>query len=106
MHAHFLTLSRAKTLSLAQVFRMSEAEAEAAFKRFRWPETSGEPVCPACGVLDVYSYRRPSGTALFECKACKKHFSITSQTLFAAHKAPLRAYLACIAVAINEVKGK
>ncbi len=35
-----------------------------------------------------------------------KNFSITSGTLFASHKAPLRAYLAAIAVFMNEVKGK
>jgi hypothetical protein len=33
-------------------------------------------------------------------------FTITSGTLFAAHKAPFRAYLAAIAVFMNEVKGK
>jgi hypothetical protein len=42
----------------------------------------------------------------FRCKACAKDFTITSGTLFAAHKAPLRAYLAAIAVFMNEVKGK
>ncbi len=47
-----------------------------------------------------------SGLLRFRCKACGKDFSITSGTLFAAHKAPLRAYLAAIAVFMNEVKGK
>lgn len=37
---------------------------------------------------------------------CKEDFSITSRTLFAAHKLPLRTYLAAIAVFCNEVKGK
>ena len=65
------------------------------------------PVCPSCGGLDAYSARRPSGLLLrFRCKACKKDFTITGGTLFAAHKAPLRCYLAAIAVFMNEVKGK
>jgi hypothetical protein len=38
--------------------------------------------------------------------ACRKDFTITSGTLFASHKLPLRGYLAAIAVFCNEVKGK
>jgi hypothetical protein len=38
--------------------------------------------------------------------ACRKNFSITSGTLFASHKLPLRGYLAAIAIFCNEVKGK
>jgi len=103
---HFLLSRQAKTLSLAHVFRMSDAEAEAAFKRVRWSETNGEPVCPHCGSLDAYEARRPNGSLLFRCKGCAKDFSITSGTLFASHKLPLRMYLAAIAIFSNEVKGK
>src|SRR3978361_1976909 len=42
----------------------------------------------------------------FRCKGCKKDFTITSGTLFASHKLPLKSYLAAIAVFCNEVKGK
>ncbi|HTW33203.1 MAG TPA: hypothetical protein VMD53_01205 [Rhizomicrobium sp.] len=35
-----------------------------------------------------------------------ENFSLTSGALFASHKAPLRVYLAAIAVFMNEVKGK
>ncbi len=106
MAIHFLQSKAAKTLSLAQVFRMSETEAEAAFRKIRWSETNGDAVCPDCGVLEPYEYRRPTGLLRFRCKACGKNFSITSGTLFASHKAPLRSYLAAIAVFMNEVKGK
>jgi len=85
---------------------MTETEAEAAFRKIRWHETAGEPVCPECGGLEPYEYRRPTGLLRFRCKACGKNFSITSGTLFASHKASLRAYLAAIAVFMNEVKGK
>jgi hypothetical protein len=54
----------------------------------------------------VYEARRPNGLLRFRCKACRKDFSITSGTLFAHHKMPLRIYLAAIAIFINEVKGK
>lgn len=50
--------------------------------------------------------RRPSGLLRFECKACKKGYTLTSGTLFASHKLPLRMYLGAIAVFCNEVKGK
>ncbi|MBI1238393.1 MAG: IS1595 family transposase [Alphaproteobacteria bacterium] len=106
MAQHFLLSRKAKTLSLAQVFRMSDAEAETAFAKLRWADTNGEPVCPTCGGLDAYDCRRANGAPRYRCRACRKDFSITSGTLFASHKLPLRAYLAAIAIFCNEVKGK
>ncbi|MGD0191787.1 MAG: IS1595 family transposase [Rhizomicrobium sp.] len=106
MAIHFLQSSAARTLSLARVFRMTDEEAETAFRKIRWTDTEGAPVCPKCGGLDAYECRRPKGLLRFRCKQCGKDFSLTSGTLFAAHKAPLRTYLAAIAVCMNEVKGK
>ncbi len=106
MSQHFLLSSRAKTLNLATVFRMSDADAETAFRKVRWPETDGAPICPACGGLDAYDCRRPNGAPRFRCRACAKDFSVTSGTLLASHKLPLRSYLAAIAIFCNEVKGK
>jgi transposase-like protein len=106
MSQHFLLSRAAKTLSLAQVFRMSDPEAEATFRNVRWPSTAGVPVCPKCGGLNAYDCRRPNGAPRFRCRACAKDFSITSGTLFASHKLPLRGYLAAIAIFCNEVKGK
>ena len=106
MSQHFLLSPAAKTLTLASVFRMSDAEAEDMFRRVRWSETNGEPICPSCGGTDAYDCRRPNGAPRFRCRACKEDFSITSGTLFASHKLPLRAYLAAVAIFCNEVKGK
>ncbi len=106
MAFHFLQSKAARTLSLAQVFRMTDQEAEETFRRVRWQETDGEPVCVHCGGVDAYDCRRPNGAPRFRCRACHKDFSITSGTLFASHKLPLRGYLAAIAVFCNEVKGK
>lgn len=106
MAQHFLLSREAKTLSLASVFRLSDKEAEVTFRTIRWAETKGEPVCPTCGSLDAYDCRRPNGSPRFRCRECKKDFSITSGTLFASHKLPLRMYLAAIAIFCNEVKGK
>ena len=76
------------------------------FRKVRWPDTDGAPVCPKCGSLDAYEYRRETEALCFECRECKAHFSIASGTLFANHKLPLKTYLAAIAVFCNEVKGK
>jgi transposase-like protein len=106
MAQHFLLSPAAKTLSLAHVFTMKDQEAEMTFRRIRWHETDGQPVCPHCGGTDAYDCRRLKGAPRFRCRACGKDFSITSGTLFANHKLPLRAYLAAIAIFVNEVKGK
>jgi transposase-like protein len=104
MAQHFLLTREAKTLTLAQVFKMTDAEAETMFRKLRWND--GQAICSACGSLDPYECRRPNGALRFRCSACRKDFTITSGTLFASHKLPLRSYLAFVAIACNEVKGK
>ena len=106
MAEHFLLSKAAKTLSLSKVFQMKDEEAEAMFCQIRWANNDGKPVCPHCGGLDAYDCRRFKGAPRFRCRACVKDFSITSGTLFASHKLPLRCYLAAIAIFCNEVKGK
>jgi transposase-like protein len=106
MAQHFLLSARARTLSLVQAMRMTDAEAETEFRKVRWSETDGQPFCPHCGSLAVFECRRPNGSPRWRCKDCDKDFTITSGTLFAAHKLPLRVYLAAVAVFCNEVKGK
>ena len=72
MAQHFLLSRAAKTLSLAQVFQMKDADAEMAFRRIRWADTNGEPVCPHCGSLDAYDCRRFKGAPRFRCRAAKR----------------------------------
>src|ERR1700722_191668 len=84
MSQHFLLSTKARTLSLATVLRMTDLEAETAFRSVRWKD--GKATCPHCGCETVYECRRPNGTLRFRCKACRKDFSITSGTLFAHHK--------------------
>ncbi len=106
MASHFLLSAKARTLSLATVLRMTDAQAEKLFASLRWTETQGKAVCPHCGCPTCYEARRPNGALRFRCKACRKDFSLTSGTLFAFHKLPLQTYLAAIAIFCNEVKGK
>ena len=106
MASHFLLSAKARTLSLASVLRMTDAQAEQTFAGVRWPETDGKAVCPHCGCTIVYQARRLSGALRFRCKACRKDFSLTSGTLFASHKLPLQTYLGAVVIFCNEVKGK
>jgi transposase-like protein len=85
---------------------MSDEEAKRVFVRLRWSDNDGNAYCPHCGCTIVYSCRRPNGAPRWRCKACRKDFSVTSGTLFAFHKLPLRSYLLAIAIFCNEVKGK
>jgi transposase-like protein len=103
MAQHFLLSTAARSLSLAKVARMTEEDARDAFRMIRWSATEGQPVCPHCGCMAVYAYKaRP----IFKCKACEGQFSVTSGTIFASRKLPVRDYLLAIAIFVNEVKGK
>jgi hypothetical protein len=106
MAQHFLLSAAARSLSAAKIMRMSDRGVENVFLRLRWPATDGKPVCPSCGCMICYACPRPAGQPRWRCKACRSDFSITSGTLFAWHKLPLRTYLLAIAAFCNEVKGK
>jgi hypothetical protein len=105
MTQHFLLSRPAKTLSLAQVFRMTDTEAEAMFRKVRWSETDGAPVCPHCGGLNAMnaaarmaysgSVAGPAG----RISRLRAGRSLRS-------KLPLGGYLAAIVIFCNEVKGK
>jgi transposase-like protein len=103
MPRHFLLSAAARKLTLAAVARMSDEDAENVFIHLRWAGNHGNAYCPHGGCTTVYLTRRPSGSARWRCKACRKDFSITRGTLFASHKMPRRAYRMAIAIFANEV---
>jgi transposase-like protein len=84
------------------IFRLSDEEAYDLFKQARWADNEGEPVCPVCGGAHHYHIKTRKQ---WRCKACNHTFSVTSGTLFAHHKMPLRIYLAAIALYSNTAKG-
>ena len=55
MAQHFLLSAAARTLSLKTIFSEGEDAAYRRFRRLRWPETAGAPVCPVCSCLDIYA---------------------------------------------------
>ncbi len=102
MSQHFLLSPAAKTLSLVKVMRMSDTQARTAFAKIRWADADGNPVCPKCGCLDHYDLKTRQ---VYKCKGCHKQYSITSGTIFANRKLPVRDILAAIAIFINGAKG-
>jgi transposase-like protein len=102
MAQHFLLSAKARTLSLAKVMRLSDAEAYDAFKAIRWADNGGEPYCPRCGCVTVYEYR---ARKIFKCKGCGSQFSATTGTIFASRKLSVRDLLAAIAIFVNGAKG-
>jgi transposase-like protein len=102
MSQHFLLSKAARSLSLARVARLSDEEARATFQNIRWASTEGEPVCPRCGCLAIYALKT---RAVFKCKGCSHQFSVTSGTIFASRKLPVRDYLLAIAIFMNGAKG-
>jgi transposase-like protein len=102
MAQHFLLSSAARTVSLPQVLRMSDAEAYGAFKAIRFANNGGEAFCPKCGSLGLYDLPRRK---MWRCKGCPCQFSVTSGTIFASRKLSIRDILAAIAIFTNGAKG-
>jgi len=102
MTQHFLLSAKARTLSLANVLRLSDTEAYDAFKAIRFSENDGEAFCPKCGSVDLYNLPRRK---MWRCKDCPCQFSVTSGTIFASRKLSIRDILAAIAIFTNGAKG-
>ena len=102
MSQHFLLTAEARSLSVREVFALSDEAAFDLFRLLRWGK--GEEVtCPECGVVERHWFL-PSRSQ-WRCKACTHTFSVTSGTIFAHHKLPLRVYLVAVALYTNAVKG-
>lgn len=74
---------------------MTEDDAYALFRKVRWPETDGDPVCPRCGCCDAYEI---TTRRKFKCKACHHQYSVTSGTIFASRKLSFTDMLAAVRV--------
>lgn len=81
---------------------MSDEEAHKRFTEIRWSGNNGQPYCPHCGSVALYTYK---ARRIWKCKACTKQFSVTSGTIFASRKLPVRDYLLAIALLANCAKG-
>ena len=102
MSLHLLLKAEARTLSLPAVLAMSDRDAFGLFTRLRWGDRE-EVACPHCGLLHRH-YLRPA-RRIWRCAGCGDDFSVTSGTLFAHHKLPLRVDAAAALLFANAVKG-
>lgn len=102
MAQHFLLSASARSLSLRQIFALSDESAFDLFRQSRWGDT-GEVTCPGCGSIACHYFL--ATRKQWRCKDCKHTFSVTSGTLFAFRKLPLKLYLAAVAIYSNAVKG-
>lgn len=103
MAQHFLLSKEARSFSLVKIAQLTEKQAENFFRKIRWSETNGKPVCPCCGSTKKHYFLVTRKK--WKCRDCYKQFTITSGTLFSSHKLPLKTYLMAIALFVNEVKG-
>jgi len=103
MAQHFLLSKEARSFSLVKIAQLTEKQAENFFRKIRWSETNGKPVCPCCGSIKKHYFLNTRKK--WKCRDCHKQFTITSGTLFSSHKLPLKTYLMAIALFVNEVKG-
>ena len=102
MAQHFLLSAAARTLSLKTIFSEAEDAAYRRFRRLRWPETDGAPVCPVCGCLDIYDL---TTRRRFKCAACHHQFSVTPGTILASRKLSFVDLLGAICLFVNASKG-
>ncbi len=86
-------------LGLCEVVSMSDSEVEAVFRAARWGDTV---VCPRCDSKQLYVCQ---GGKSWKCKACRHAFTVTSGTMFASRKLPLRVLLVGVVLFVSGSKG-
>lgn len=101
-HYRFRLTAAARTMSIAQIARLSDDEARVQFEKIRFADNGGEPYCPHCGFATVYRYAK---RGLFKCKFCEKQFSATSGTTFHSRKMSFSDILIAILSFANPPQG-
>jgi transposase-like protein len=96
MSQHFLLSAKARTLSIPQIMKLTDEQAHALMKTMRWGEHDDDMVCPHCGT--VHAPYRIKTRNQYRCKDCQHTFSVTSGTIFANHKLPIKLYLLAIII--------
>ena len=93
-----------KGLSLVDALNQfgSEADAEQWFIETRWP---AGVACPFCGSLDDVAERKNRKPQPCNCKACRKDFSIKTNTLMHGSKLPLRTWALAYYLFTTHLKG-
>lgn len=104
MAGHFLHTPSARNFSLADVDKLSDDQVWKTFMKLRWGP-SGKQACLACGSFDFHFEVRTRRQWRCRENGCGRFFSVTSDTLFADHKLPLRTILKAVVIYLTAVKG-
>lgn len=99
---HFLLSAAARTLSIKRLHAMTDKQAFDLFRELRWGK-GDEVGCPCCGSIARHWFVK--SRRQWRCRDCRHTFSVTSGTIFANHKLPLKDYLIAVAIFTNAAKG-
>ncbi|MGQ0456114.1 MAG: IS1595 family transposase [Hyphomicrobium sp.] len=102
MATQFKLTAAARTIALKDVYQGGEEAAYSLFRKLRWEDTNGAPVCPRCDHDQAYEI---ATRRKFKCKACQHQFSVTSGTIFASRKLSFTDMLAAVVIVANAAKG-
>lgn len=85
--------------------KISEEDAKELFRKLRWPETNGEPICPHCGSRKHWWLQEQQR---WKCGAanCRKFFSLKSHTIFSNSKMSYKDLVVAARVFILGAKGE
>lgn len=73
------------------------------FEAARWP--AGR-ICPHCSFTISYKIRvKDPQVDRYECKRCKRHFTVTTKTALHSTKLPLRKWLQAMYLIVSSSKG-
>lgn len=86
----------------------SEDKARAFIESIIWPQG---PKCPHCGSVEVYRMAakagstKPGRSGLLRCRACKRQFTVTVNTIFEGSHIPLNKWLMAVHFMTASKKG-
>lgn len=97
-----------QSVTYRNVLSWDDATCLAVLERKRWPDGH---VCPHCGIVETpYKIKRKSKTknkvrTIYQCKSCKKQFTVTVGTIFEGSHIPLSIWFAAIFDLCQSKKG-
>ncbi len=92
------------TLNLKAKIYTDETAARKHLEAIQWPEG---PVCPHCGVVNEATLMQGKSTrpGVYQCRPCRKPFSVTVGTVFERSHIPLTKWLLATELLTSSKKG-
>jgi transposase-like protein len=95
-------------MRFSEIAKMTEEEARARLEKIRWPNGA---TCVQCGSMDVIKVNnnasdgRKKRAGLYECKDCRKQFTVTVNTIFEGSRIPIKTWLMAFSLMCASKKG-